>query len=161
MSRNVVEFAECNNVETANAKQYESRAIGRLKDKGLRITRGRRQIIHILVSTRKPLGAYQIRDLVSGKGSPIDVVSVYRTLAALEEAGVVHKIAALDGYVACTAGRSGPHPTEHLVCHKCGCVEEVPIPQQALSEISISGNRLGFEARHLSIEVTGVCAHCR
>lgn len=159
--RGPVELANCNNVEIEDADQYESRAISRLRDKGLRITKSRQRIIHLLARTRRPLGAYQIRDLVSEKGSPIDVVSVYRTLTALEEAGVMHKISALGGYVACTASRSGPHSTEHLVCHECGCVEEVPIPQQALAEISITGTRHGFDARHLSIEVTGICSHCR
>jgi Fur family zinc uptake transcriptional regulator len=115
----------------------------------------------VLAQTRKPLGAYQIREEVGEAGGKIDVVSVYRILAALVEAGLAHRIGSVDGYLACPSSHSGDHGTEHLICTSCGCVEEIPIPQTAMSEIGVAGSRLGFMGQATRVEVLGVCEHCR
>lgn len=153
--------AQCNIVETPVAEQYEGKAIERLKLQGMRITGPRRAVVRALAETRKPMGAYEIRDQVAGAGGRIDVVSVYRILASLVEAGLAHRIGIVDGYLACPGSHSGDHQTEHLVCESCGCVEEIPVPQTALSEIGVSGSRLGFMARQTRVEVIGLCSHCR
>jgi Fur family zinc uptake transcriptional regulator len=151
----------CNTVEQTAADQYAAKAIERLKTLGLRITQPRRMVVRVLALTRKPLGAYQIREEVGALGGKIDVVSVYRILAALVEAGLAHRIGSVDGYLACSSSHSGDHQTEHLICEKCGCVEEIPIPQSALSEIGVSGSRQGFLSHATRVEVLGVCSHCR
>lgn len=157
----MVEAAYCNEVGHEAAVQYELRALDRLRSRGMRVTGPRRMVVRALAATRKPLGAYQIRDQVASAGGRIDVVSVYRTLAGLVEAGLAHRIGSIDGYVACSGTHAGEHQTEHLICRRCGCVEEIPIPQTALSEIAVSGSRLGFLSQASHVEVLGVCARCR
>ncbi|MCH8274461.1 MAG: transcriptional repressor [Armatimonadetes bacterium] len=152
---------KCNIVEPDAAADFEKRGIERLRYRGMRITRPRTMVLRVLGETRRPLGAYQIRDRVRERGGSIDVVSVYRILAALEDVGLAHRVGGTDGCVACTASRSGPHPAEYLICADCGCVEEVPIPQPALAEIGMAASRLGFQGRSTRIEVVGVCSHCR
>ena len=149
---------KCNSVETEAAEQFVGRALERLKALGMRLTGPRRMVVR---ARRKPLGAYQIRDQVLAAGGKIDVVSVYRILAGLVEAGLAHRIGSVDGYLACSGVHSGDHQTEHLICKVCGCVEEIPIPQTALSEIGVSGSRLGFQGQATRVEVLGVCSHCR
>lgn len=151
----------CNFVEESVADAYESKAIARLQESGMRLTGPRRSVVRVLAETRKPLGAYQIKDRVGMAGGKIDVVSVYRILSSLVECGLAHHVGIVDGYLACPASHSGGHQTEHLVCESCGCVEEVAIPQSALIEIGVSGSRLGFLAKQTRVEVLGRCSHCR
>lgn len=154
-------MAECHIVEEEDADVFIRRALERLKGLGMRLTKPRKQVVKVLAETRKPLGAYQIRSQVVSAGGKIDVVSVYRILAALVEAGLAHRIGSVDGYLACTGSHSGEHQTEHLICSSCGCVEEIPIPQTALSEIGVAGSRQGFLGQATRVEVLGVCSHCR
>lgn len=151
----------CNSVDAETSEQYVGRALQRLRSLGLRITKPRKMVVTALAETRKPLGAYQIRKNVMSAGGKIDVVSVYRILAGLLEAGLAHRIGSVDGYLACWGSHSGEHQTEHLICRTCGCVEEIPIPQSALSEIGVAGSRMGFMSQSTRVEVLGVCSHCR
>src|SRR5438105_2427329 len=93
---------KCNSVETEAAEQFVGRALERLKALGMRLTGPRRMVVRVLAERRKPLGAYQIRDQVLAAGGKIDVVSVYRILAGLVEAGLAHRIGSVDGYLACS-----------------------------------------------------------
>lgn len=153
--------SSCNIAEETTAKEFEERAISRLSQTGLRVTRPRKLVVRILAETRKPLGAYQIRERVLESGGKIDVVSVYRFLAWLVEAGLAHHIGVVDGYIKCTSHLVGTHQTEHLVCQLCGCVEEVAVPQPAQGEISASASRMGFLPKSMRVEVLGTCSHCR
>lgn len=156
-----LERESCNIAGSQESARYEEIAVSHLKHIGLRITRPRKLVLKVLASSRKPLGAYQIREYVLREGGKIDVVSVYRILASLVEEGLAHHIGLVDGYLACTSGERGKHQTEHLVCRKCGCVEEIPVPNSALSEISASASRQGFFSESTRIEVAGTCSHCR
>jgi Fur family zinc uptake transcriptional regulator len=151
----------CNAVTDAEIDRFERVAVSRLKSLGMRITGPRKAVVRALAASRRPLGAYQIRDKVQGDGGKVDVVSVYRILAALVEAGLAHHIGSLDGYLACSGHHSGAHGTEHLICQKCGCVEELPIPSSALSEIGVAASRMGFLSEETRVEVLGTCEHCR
>jgi Fur family zinc uptake transcriptional regulator len=151
----------CNSTSEDAVSHYVEGAVSRLRSMGLRITAPRRALLAALASSRRPVGAYQLRDRVRESGGNIDVVSAYRILAGLVEAGLAHRIVAIDGYVACTAHHQGDHQTEHLVCSKCGCVEELPIPSGASAEIGVSASRQGFQADLTRVEVLGTCEHCR
>lgn len=151
----------CNLVAPGDIERYESSAVERLKAQGLRVTNPRRRVLRTLAATRRPLGAYQIRDRVLEAGERIDVVSVYRILAALVEVGLAHHIGAVDGYLACWSRHSGIHQTQHLICDRCGCVEEVSVPSSALAEIGVASSRMGFLSDLTRVEVTGTCSHCR
>ncbi len=151
----------CFLVPTEEVDRYETVALSRLKDLGLRVTGPRKLVLRALAASRKPLGAYQIRESVSEQGGKVDVVSVYRILAGLVEVGLVHHIGSVDGYLACTGMHTGSHQTEHLICTNCGCVEELPVPNSAISEIGVSAARIGFSPAQTRVEVLGVCSHCK
>jgi len=77
---------------------FERYAISILKDLGYRITTPRVEVIRTLARTRKALNAYSIHSDIIGSGGKIDVVSVYRILATLQEAKLVYHLGAVDGY---------------------------------------------------------------
>ncbi len=153
--------ANCNAVEPSLASEFESRALERLKAAGLRVTTPRRLVLRTLGATRKPMGAYEIRDAVKRSGGRIDVVSIYRILSALAAAGLVHHIGSVDGYLACTGRPGEESKTLHLICSKCGCVQELPPSQAAGIEIGVTASRQGFLSETTRIETVGVCEHCR
>ena len=83
-------------VESPNG--FERYAISVLKDLGYRITTPRVEVIRTLARTRKAMNAYSIHSDIIGSGGKIDVVSVYRILATLQEAKLVYHLGAVDGY---------------------------------------------------------------
>lgn len=150
----------CNVVAPEEAEEFVLRALARLKQLGMRVTGPRRMVLGVLATTRKPLGAYQIRDRVIERGGRIDVASVYRILASLVESQLAHHIGAVDGYLAC----SSPHVVgkiQHLICEDCGCVEELSMPSSVSRAIDTALGGTGFESRITRVEVQGVCDHCR
>lgn len=151
----------CYLVSEDEVDRYEATALSRLKELGLRVTGPRRLVLRALAASRRPLGAYQIKEKVAEHGGKVDVVSVYRILSGLTEVGLVHHIGSVDGYLACSGMHTGAHQTEHLICTKCGCVEEIPIPSSAISEIGVSAARIGFSPSQTRVEVLGICSHCR
>lgn len=152
---------ECTVVQPDDTQKYVQDALNYLKEQGFRTTKTRRMVLQTLASTRKPLGPYEIRERVQKQGGKIDVVSVYRILAGLVEAGLAHHIGTVDGYLSCSSGKGGEHHTEHLICTICGCVEEMPLPNIAAAEISVSASRAGFDPKSTRVEVAGICSHCR
>lgn len=161
MSHIEPEIRTCNETDQTEIERFEQTAVGRLRGLGLRVTGPRRMVLRALATSRKPLGAYQIRDRVREAGGRVDVVTVYRILSALVEVGLAHHIGSVDGYLACTGQHSGAHGTEHLICQKCGCVQELPIPNSAMSEIGVAASRMGFLSDQTRVEVLGICEHCR
>jgi Fe2+ or Zn2+ uptake regulation protein len=155
-----VTHTNCNHITPEEGQAYVEHALARLKESGLRITEPRKQVVQVLASTRKPLGAYAIKDRVVENGGKIDVVSVYRILNALADIGLAHHIGAVDGYLACTAGHAHEHETQHLICKSCGCVEEIDIPGDAMKAIDSAGKKGGFKRVRARVEVLGTCSHC-
>ncbi len=153
--------AQCNIADPIESKAYVDRALLRLRESGLRITEPRKQVVYVLAATRRPLGAYGIRERVIESGGKIDVVSVYRILTTLAEMGLAHHVGLMEGYIACTTGHAHEHETQHLICSACGCVEEIEIPSAAIDAIDAAGGGGGFNRTRAHIEVLGVCSHCK
>ncbi|MBK8698927.1 MAG: transcriptional repressor [Saprospiraceae bacterium] len=93
----------------------------------------------------------------------LDRITLYRTLKAFEEKGLIHRITDLDGntkYALCEAKCIEQQHHEHhahihfqcLNCHLTFCVENVEIP-----EIQIPGN---FVVTGQNITMTGKCEKC-
>jgi Fe2+ or Zn2+ uptake regulation protein len=140
-------------------QSYAEAAVSRLRERGLRITRGRRRILDALAATQRPLSPYAIHGLLTDRGEPVDTVSIYRTLETLEENGLVHRLAFSGGYLPC---RLEDHPGchHHLVCRACGTVEEVDCPGMAAVERgAAAASRFRIE-RHL-VEFVGLCPACQ
>ncbi|MFQ3588032.1 MAG: Fur family transcriptional regulator [Fimbriimonadaceae bacterium] len=152
----------CNVSSEADAAEFESRALSQLRDSGLRITAPRVQVIRVLAVTRRALSAYAIHERIAQAGGQVDVVSVYRTLTRLEEAGLVHRLGSVDGYYACRSADGHQHTdTAHLICTACGCVSEVTVPQAPRDAIAGQAASAGFSVRQVKVEVIGVCGHCQ
>ena len=87
--------------------------------------------------------------------------TVYRALEFLERRGVVHRIASISAYVACTADADGSraHAAAFLICDCCGATEEVAAPLgDAFTQAAGSA---GYVLERTTIEGHGRCPTCR
>jgi Fur family ferric uptake transcriptional regulator len=132
--------------------------ISKIRDGGGRATQTRRATIGVLLNSGQAhLSAEDIVSQVKLQHPDVAESTIYRTLATLEELGVVE-------HVHLGHGPSTYHLTEdgheHLLCECCGKVIEVPEATFApLAEQLVSTYGFHIHPRHFAI--MGVCRRCQ
>lgn len=134
-------------------------AIAVCRLKGAQVTPLREAVLEELWSADRPIGAYELRDQVSGRlKRKISAASIYRALDFLSEQGVAARVESRNAYVPCT------HPDhEHacvlFVCNACGASSE--IENKKLERLlAADAAELGFVIDHRVVELSGNCADC-
>ncbi len=128
-----------------------------LKVSGVRGTPGRISVLRVLVNTGRPMSHSQISEKLGG--DPMDRVTLYRTLAALQGAGLVHRVQGKDAiwhfcaHAPGTVGCPGNHP--HFLCLQCGGMR--CLSGQSLPRIAVDS---GDEVMGKQFVVYGRCAKC-
>ncbi len=127
------------------------------KSHGIRPTPFRRAVLSLLYEAGIPLPWKEISAKLSAKQG--HKVTLYRTLALLEEKGLLHKVLGADGawhYCAHPVDRSGcPGNHAHFLCLQCGrmtCLTEQPIPTIILPD--------GYRVDGKQLLAYGRCASC-
>ena len=112
----------------------EKKAEELLKKNQLSITGGRRKILELFLQQD---GALSHSDIEKKAGEKFDRVTVYRTLQAFLEKGLIHSIPTSDNsirYALCKDDCSGGQHRDdhvHFICNTCGntvCLEDVTVP---------------------------------
>ncbi len=129
------------------------------RGRGGRMTRQRRAVLAGLLDARRPLSAYELKDLLQPADAAITPASVYRCLDFLVEHGLVHRLETTRSFVACDHP-DHPHAVQFLICRLCGTVVEAEDKRMAAAAARL-GHRLGFALDHPTLELTGVCASCK
>ncbi|MFM9872568.1 MAG: Fur family transcriptional regulator [Fimbriimonadaceae bacterium] len=135
--------------------------IDRIKESGLRLTQPRIKILEAMKANDRPIGVYQLHDQMKATKLKVNIVSIYRTLAAFQELGIVHYIPSQQGYLLCEAECKNDQQTEHLVCDQCGNVNELPIPDCATNDLKEQADSRGFKTTKIRVEVSGICLQCQ
>jgi Fur family zinc uptake transcriptional regulator len=125
-----------------------------------RLTPMRRQVLSALAGSHRPIGAYEIMDLVAAEGARPAPITIYRALDFLREHGLVHRIESRNAFVACVNNHSGGDLVVFLICERCGAVGEAS-SQAVADQLKAAARAAGFTPKAPVIEVTGVCSHCR
>ncbi|WP_114422121.1 Fur family transcriptional regulator [Nocardioides houyundeii] len=125
---------------------------------GLRPTRQRTAVTEALASYRDFRSAQEIHDLLAVKGERVGLATVYRTLAALAEAGVVDILRNEDGEAIYRRCSTTHH--HHLVCRSCGATVEVEGPAVERWTQSIAAAHGYADISH-DLEIFGTCPGCR
>src|SRR3954471_18916914 len=128
--------------------------------RGERLTPMRRHVLEVLSASHKPLGAYEIIDLVAVLGPRPAPVTVYRALDFLTAQGLVHRIESRNAFLACINNHASDAPVVFLICETCGEVGEAPSAAVADS-LNAAAKSAGFAPKSPVIEISGVCRHCR
>ncbi len=128
--------------------------------RGERLTPMRRQVLQALAASHKPLGAYELIELVGEKGPRPAPITIYRALDFLTAQGLVHRIESRNAFLACINNHAVDAPVIFLICDSCGAVGEAPSAAVADS-LSAAARSAGFTPKSPVIEIAGICAHCK
>ncbi len=135
-------------------------ARSQFEEQKLRFTELREQVFTEIASTRQAIGAYDIIDRLSDKGTRLAPISVYRSIDALMEAGVIHRLESKNAYFACRRHEHGKRGRPiFLSCEECGGVTEVSA-QVAFDTIKALAESAGFTPKVKFVEVSGTCRDC-
>jgi Fur family ferric uptake transcriptional regulator len=132
--------------------------LGRLKGNGGRLTTGRRAIVQALLAAGDHhLNADELAATVQAQHPHIHLSTVYRTLDALEVAGVLDRMALGTGGA---VYHFTDHVHHHLVCKDCGAVVDIP-PDLVSSLTGELQRRFGYDLDQARLAVSGRCERCR
>lgn len=133
-------------------------AEGRCLAEGERMTAPRRRVLELLLGAGEPVKAYDLIARFGQDGQPAKPPTVYRALDFLERRGMVHRIASISAYVACTAGDTA-HAAAFLICDCCGATQEVTPPRG--DAFALAADAAGYAIERTTIEGHGRCSACR
>jgi Fur family zinc uptake transcriptional regulator len=110
------------------------------RERKQRLTPMRRQVLNALAASHRPIGAYEIMELVAADGTrPAPIRNAFLACAHRHDSGAA---------------------VAFLICEKCGAVGEAPAGA-IMQSVSAAAKSMGFTPKMSVIEVTGLCAHCR
>ncbi len=135
-------------------------AARRLRAVGQRYTSGRQAVVDVLAGARAPL---TIPEVVDG-GRRIPQSSAYRSLAVLEQAGVVRRILTSGDFARYELAEDLTEHHHHLICSACGGVEDVPASPELEKSLRAAVRDVegatGFTAAHHRLDLVGTCTAC-
>jgi Fur family zinc uptake transcriptional regulator len=126
---------------------------------GARLTPIRRKVLEALYATHKPLGAYDLAEILGPKGRRLAPITVYRALDFLIEQGLAHRLASQNAYIALPDAHDDK-AVAFLICEGCGGVDELASPSLSGTLSGLLAEQ-GFQAGTHVLEITGRCSHCR
>lgn len=127
-----------------------------LRSAKLKATPPRVAVLAALMQSRRPLAIEALSELL-GKQAP-DTATLYRNMKQMVAAGLVKQISfkqrsALYEY-------SGSRDHHHLVCTKCGKIEDFACDFKALSRRAIKHSKDFSQISDHSMELYGLCKRC-
>lgn len=129
-----------------------------IKKAGLKITGPRVKILHILENaSSRHCSAEDIYKALLDMGEDVGLATVYRVLTQFETAGLVirHRF---EGDLAVFELDDGEHH-DHLVCIKCGKVEEFIDPIIEERQLAIA-EKMNFQMTDHNLYIFGICENC-
>jgi Fur family ferric uptake transcriptional regulator len=122
------------------------------------MTAPRRAVIEELLATGGHVTADELCERVHRALPRVDRSTIYRNLAALENAGLVYHVHLAHGpSVYHLADDAALHA--HAVCESCGAVAELPV--SALARLAAALKQAnGFELGRQHFALTGQCGRC-
>lgn len=128
-----------------------------LREAGLRATRQRLTVLAALRSREDSVTAQELHAELREAGEPVGLTTVYRTLSALAEAGMLDSFERdlEQAYRLC-----GDAHHHHLVCETCNRVEEIGAAEVE-SWVDGVARAHGFQVTGHRADIFGVCAACQ
>src|SRR4051794_34559423 len=141
---------------TGQAESREETAEA-LRRSGYRVTAQRLVVAEALSGAGHHLSAEEVMAAVAERLPNVSLPTVYSALDALEDAGLVRRVAGGRGAALFDAGPTAHH---HLVCRRCGSVIDLDA-DVALGPALAGAREHGFDADGAEVVVRGLCADCR
>ncbi len=128
-----------------------------LRQRGLRMTPQRRAIVAEIMRTQGHISPTALARKVQSEMPGVNASTIYRTLALLEEAGVLAH-AHLEGGAEYHRVEDAGHV--HLSCSRCHAEDDLSIDEAAALHQLIERHR-GFRADLTHFAISGLCADCQ
>jgi Fur family ferric uptake transcriptional regulator len=135
----------------------KNKALSELRGRGLKATTARIAVLSAIAATEGYFTPQQLHKLMIHKGDKIGLVTVYRSLSALKNAGLVCQIENNSNshtYVR----RTGAHH-HHLVCRSCARVIEFDGCELESLTRKLAA-KTGFVIQGHTLELQGFCRSC-
>ena len=141
------------NPSPASLAQRVAMARKLCENAGERFTPLRAHVLELVLKDGGAVKAYDLLDRLSPEiGSP-KPPTVYRALEFLSRLGLIHRVEALNSFIACDHSHEG-HLAEFFICEACSHVEE----RHAHDHMECKPS--GFTIRRSVVEHYGLCASC-
>ena len=128
-----------------------------LKDNKLKVTKGRIDILEVIINNNCRITAEYIYDQCKKKGNDINLSTVYRTLETLEDKEIINKFDLGDGkYNYVLKDNIHKHILQCNFCHK-----EVEIDCPMTQIELIIKNKTGFIPIEHELKIKGICEQCK
>ncbi|MGC8500026.1 MAG: Fur family transcriptional regulator [Leptospirillia bacterium] len=129
-----------------------------LRSSGIHPTQQRLRVFQTLIESKGHLSAEEIYGLVRSKTPRIGLATIYRTLHALKEKGLVEEHRFNDEFSRYEASPAKHH--DHLICIECGKVVEFDQPViEQLQAAAAKENHFTIVSHRL--EIYGICDSCQ
>jgi len=128
-----------------------------LRARGLRMTPQRRAILAEIMRTQGHISPTELARTVQGEMPGVNASTVYRTLALLEEVGVLAH-AHMEGGAEYHRAEEAEHV--HLTCSSCGAEDDLSI-QEAESLTRVIASHRGFRPDLTHFAISGLCGDCQ
>jgi len=130
-----------------------------LKDAGLKITMPRLKVLQILEqSSDHHLSAEDVYKALLEMGEDVGLATVYRVLTQFEAAGLIHRHNFEGGYSVFELSQAEHH--DHLVCVKCGRVEEF-MDEIIEKRQKMIAQQAQFKMTGHALNIYGLCPDCQ
>jgi Fur family ferric uptake transcriptional regulator len=132
-----------------------------LKEKGYKFTSQRQPVFEVVTENDgMHLNSQEVYELVRKKYPEIGVATVYRTLALLEEMGLIYGVDFEDGFRRYEITKDEEqHRHHHLICIECGSIQEVA--EDLLGSIEEEIYRKNkFQVINHRVKFYGYCEQC-
>lgn len=147
----------------AAAKQGERRSEKELKSAGLKATGPRMRILELFEDAlvngpNRHLTAEDVYKQLVAEEFDVGLATVYRVLSQFESAGLI--VRRYFGNDRATYEMDDGSHHDHIVCTRCGRVEEFVDEEIERRQREIA-HRLGFELEDHALSLYGICEECR
>ncbi|MFK7821397.1 MAG: Fur family transcriptional regulator [Planctomycetaceae bacterium] len=132
-----------------------------LTTKGMRLTTEREAIVEAIFSHHEHFDREQMVERLTAQdtgGKRVSRATIFRTIASLEEAGLIRKVARANDRAVYEHAYGYPQH-DHMICERCGSLTEFVSEEinAALEEVTL---KHGFRMKAHRLEVYGICDEC-
>jgi len=129
-----------------------------LRQKCLRQTKQRDEIVKVFLRTERHLSTQELFDIVRKKDKDVGYATVARTLRLLAESGLCRMVNFGDG-VQRFEHKYGHEHHDHLICTECGKFVEIYSKKlEKLQEELVT--RHGYIQKYHKLDIFGICPRC-
>ncbi|MCF7528846.1 transcriptional repressor [Neisseria lisongii] len=154
--------------------KFKQKILAQAQHNGAQVTALREQVLDIILQQTGVIKAYHVLSQMQQQSEGVVAPpTAYRALDFWAEQGVLHKVAAVNGYVLCSHAQhecsdhchahdeqSHHHSAFILVCTECGAVDEQTLSSE-WAALCRGVAESGFVLKEEHVVLTGICSKCR